>query len=143
MKIPASGMLTGRAVEEWVGRTPDSKPPAHVVERIFLRHEKLCHISGREIRATEPWHVEHVIPIWKGGENRELNLAPALVDKHKIKTAKEATERADERNLRQKTYGMKKSKYPMPGSKASGLKKRMDGTVVRRVHVFSLSRGDQ
>lgn len=31
-----------------------------------------------------------------------------------------------------KTYGLKPKGRPMPGSKASGLRKRMDGTVERR-----------
>jgi 5-methylcytosine-specific restriction enzyme A len=130
--ISAKGMWNGRTVPEWIGKTPDSKPPAHVIDRIFLRASKVCHISKREIRAGETWQVEHVIPIWKGGENRETNMAPALSKPHKLKTAREALERAEERVMRQKNYGIKKSRTPIPGSKASGLRKRMNGTVERR-----------
>ena len=128
-KITAQGMWHGRSVPEWIGKTPDSKPPAHVVDRIFLRASKVCHISCREIRPGETWQVEHIIPLWKGGENRETNMAPALTKPHKMKTAREALERAEERVKRQKTYGMKNPKRPMPGSKLSGLRKKLNGQV--------------
>ena len=96
MKIPATGMLTGRAAQEWIGKTADSVPPPIVRERIFLRAMGICHISKRKIMAGEKWQIEHRTPLWKGGENRESNMAPALVDKHKIKTSYEAVERSAE-----------------------------------------------
>lgn len=130
--IPASGMLTGRATVEWVGKTPDSVPPPHVVARIFLRHFRRCHLSGVEIRPGMNWHVEHIIPLWKGGENRESNMAPALVGMHKIKTAEEAGERAMERKKRQKAFGIKKAKRPMPGSRLSPWRRKMNGRLEKR-----------
>lgn len=96
---------TRRAVEEWVGAHPDSVPPPHVKLRIFERCDGVCHISRRKIRAGEPWDVEHMTALRDGGENRELNLAPALRDKHRLKTAQEATERANANRKKSKHFG--------------------------------------
>lgn len=86
--------MIGRSVPEWIGRTPDSKVPPHVRLRIFRAADRICHISGLRIEATDPWDLEHVIPLSMGGEHREGNLRPALRDKHKEKSAREAGERA-------------------------------------------------
>lgn len=113
-KLPTNG----RSVEEWVGKTPDSVPPAHVRLRIFERHGGICHIAKRKIMAGEAWDLEHVKPLWQAlpGENlnRESNLRPALKEKHREKTAEEATMRAKERRMREKHLGIyPKSKRPL------------------------------
>lgn len=109
---------TRREVPEWIGKTPDSKPPAHVVLRIFERAKGVCHISRRKIRGGEPWEVEHVTALadWtgEGHGNRESNMAPALKDKHREKTAREAAERADCRRVKSKFLGLTRSKRPFP-----------------------------
>ena len=97
----------GRSIPEWIGATPDAKIPDRVLLRIFLRAGGRCHITGRIIAPGEPWEAEHIIPLSMGGEHRESNLAPALVDPHRQKTAKEATDRAGARAKRQKHIGIK------------------------------------
>lgn len=89
MKIAASGALTGRAVEEWIGKTPDSKPPKYVVDRIFLRQNGRCAISGRKIMPGDKRQTDHRIRLKDGGENRESNMQIILTDKHREKTALE------------------------------------------------------
>ena len=106
----------GRAVKEWFGRTPDSKPPATVLARIFLRHNGICHISKRPIRSGEKWEAEHIKPLSMGGENRERNLAPALTEPHKEKTAAENDMREKADRIRAKHLGIyPKSKAPIRG----------------------------
>lgn len=83
-----------RTVKEWRGKTPDSKIPPRVRLRIFETHKGVCHISGRKIAAGEPWECDHIIALINGGEHREANLAPALRDKHKAKTADDVKEKA-------------------------------------------------
>lgn len=123
----------GRSVKEWIGKTPDALPPARVKMRVFLRHNGICHISGRKIQPGDVWQTEHVKALSMGGENRESNLAPALVEPHRDKTAGEAGPRAKADKIRSKHLGQHKSKYrPLPGTKASGLKRKFDGTVERR-----------
>ena len=45
--------MIGRAVEEWIGKTPDSKVPDRVKLRIWERECGRCHLSGRKILAGE------------------------------------------------------------------------------------------
>lgn len=121
-----------RSVPEWIARHDDDKIPDRVRLRVFERHNGICHLSGRPIRAGEAWDCDHVVAIINGGEHRESNLAPALKDKHREKTAEDVREKAIVYRKKAKNIGLKKAKNPMPGSKASKFKKRMDGTVVLR-----------
>jgi 5-methylcytosine-specific restriction endonuclease McrA len=105
-KIPASGHLTGRATKEWLGKNADSKPPKHVSDRIWLRHEGKCHKSGRKIRPGDKWHMDHIIALKDGGENRESNIAPILDSEHRKKTSAENTARAKEARTRRKHTGI-------------------------------------
>ncbi len=83
-----------RAVPEWIGKTPDTPAPPRVRLRVFEAHNGVCHIAKRKIAAGEPWQLEHVKAIINGGENRESNMAPALVDKHREKTAEDLAEKS-------------------------------------------------
>lgn len=83
-----------RAVPEWVGKTPDTPAPPRVRLRVFQSHGGICHIAKRKIAAGEPWQLEHVKALINGGENRESNLAPALTDKHREKTAEDLAEKS-------------------------------------------------
>jgi 5-methylcytosine-specific restriction protein A len=106
--------MTGRTVPEWIGKTPDSKVPAPVRARVFLTHGGKCHISGRTIRPGEAWELEHVKPLSMGGEHRERNLAPALIQPHREKTAQEAGVRAKADRIRLKNLGLwPKSRTPL------------------------------
>lgn len=125
--------MTGRSVAEWIGRTPDSKVPPHVRVRIFDAHDGRCHITGRKIRAGEAWELEHRKALRDGGENRESNLAPALVEPHKGKTRAERKRGAKADHARQKHLLERKTKWrAMPGGRDSTLMKKMDGSVVDR-----------
>lgn len=124
--------MTGRSRPEWVASSPDAKIPREVRARIFLRDDGVCHISKRKIRPGEAWEAEHLIPLWKGGEHRESNLAPALVDAHREKTAAEAGDRAKAKRLHAKHHGYwpeSKSKIRSRGfqpSRASHVQLRRD-----------------
>lgn len=101
----------GRSVEEWVGRTPDSKPPRHVVLRIFERYEGRCHISGTKIQVGDKWQVEHKIRLEDGGENREANMAPALDEPHKAKTKAETQRGKKADRERMAHFNIRKAPY--------------------------------
>ena len=106
----------GRSVREWIGRDNNDRPPKHVLLRILRRYNYLCHISGREIADGMRWQAEHIKPLWAGGENREANLAPALIDPHQIKSRREAAQRA---------------KADRQGIGAAGLKQRPSGLRIQ------------
>jgi 5-methylcytosine-specific restriction enzyme A len=121
-----------RSVEEWVGASDDAVPPPRVRLRVFERHGGICYLSGRKIHAGEQWELDHVRALCNGGENRESNLAPALKEAHRKKTASDVKLRAKDDRVRKKHLGIKSVSRPMPGSKASRWKKKLDGTVVER-----------
>ncbi len=125
--------MTRRAVPEWIGKTPDTPIPARVRLRVFDKFDGICHWSTRKINVGDIWHVDHVLALCNGGENRESNLAPILAGNvHAKKTYEDVKQKARSDQIRKKHLGINKPKRPMPGSRASGLKKRLDGTVVPR-----------
>jgi len=95
-----------RATPEWIGSSDDAKIPARVKLRVFERHGGRCHISGRLIRAGEAWDVDHVVALCNGGKHRESNLAPALADLHRMKTAEDVAEKATVYRKRAKHLGL-------------------------------------
>lgn len=108
--IEAAGDLHGRAVEEWIGATPDTKCPEKVALRILLRYKRRCYRTGVIIRRRNEWDLEHIIALVNGGQNRESNLAPIWRGKpHKDKTAEDVAEAAKVRSIQRKTYFKKTS----------------------------------
>ena len=123
-----------RAVEEWIGKKSDAAIPPRVKLRIFLRFNGCCQCGcGRRIVSGEPWQADHVTALINGGQHRESNLQPLLTEHHKNKTKEDVAEKSVTYRKRLKHHGLKKPKgRPIPGSKRSGLRKKMDGTVVKR-----------
>ncbi len=107
----------GRDVEEWIGSTPNAKVPDRVRDRVFFRAGGVCYLSGRKIVVPrDRWELEHVTALSMGGEHRESNMRPALVEAHKEKTAKEAGDRAKADRIRRKHTGTwPKSQAPLRG----------------------------
>lgn len=99
----------------------------------FLEHGGQCHICGQKIHVGQVWEREHVIPLAQGGSDELDNQRPAHAVCHKGKTAKDAGDTARAKRREAAYLGIKKPKArPLPGSKASGWKRKMDGTIVRR-----------
>lgn len=108
--------MTGRSVPEWIGATPDTPIPPRVRLRVFERFGGICYLSGRKIMPGDKWEVEHVKGLAFYGENRESNLAPALVAPHKEKSSRERTAQAKCDRQRAKHLGIyPKSKRPLQG----------------------------
>lgn len=101
--------------------------------KLFLAHEGRCHLCGLKIRDGERWEASHIIALELGGADDETNLAPAHHRCHRTQTAEvDIPAIAKSNRVRARAIGAHRPQRPMPGSRASGLKKRMDGTVVRR-----------
>ncbi len=103
-----------RAVEEWIGKTPDTKVPTRVRLRVFEKYNGRCYLSGRKIGPADKWDLEDIIALINGGENRESNKAPALKEFHKVKTAKDVAEKSKVARIRAKHLGLHKSSRPFP-----------------------------
>jgi 5-methylcytosine-specific restriction protein A len=109
-----------RTVPEWKGKTDDAKVPPHVRARIFKRDEGRCHISKRKIMPADAWDLDHIVALCNGGSHRESNLAPALRDKHKAKTAIDRRIKAKDDRVRKKHLGVKKRRKTIPGRRFNG-----------------------
>lgn len=120
-----------RSVEEWMGKTDDDAIPPRVRLRVFARHNGICHLSGRRIAAGDAWDLDHVVALANGGEHRESNLAPALRDKHRKKTAQDVAEKAKVAKVRKRHLGIRK-RSSFACSRDSRWKKKIDGSVVLR-----------
>src|SRR5437660_276337 len=113
----ARGRLSSmRSIDEWIGKTDDAAIPPRVRLRVYNRHGGICHLSGRRIRAGEAWDIDHMVALSNGGEHRELNLAPALRDKHREKTAADVAEKARNYRKAAKHLGIRKTSR-FPGSR--------------------------
>ena len=122
-----------RSVPEWIGDHDDQPPPDRVRLRVLTAFGKRCGACGLPITGRA-WTCDHIRALINGGENRESNLQP-IGNKCclKIKNQADVAEKS-------RTYKTQKSHYlprkpkgrPMPGTKASGWKRKLDGSVVRR-----------
>lgn len=100
--------------------------------RVFESAGGLCHLCGQRIQAGQTWEVEHVRALGLLGTDDDSNLAPAHKSCHAPKTADDVARMAKAFRQRVRHIGARQSRNPMPGSKGSKWKKRMDGTVVLR-----------
>lgn len=121
-----------RSVPEWIGKSDDSQPPPRVKLRVYERHNGLCHITGLPIRPGDPWECDHIVALINNGENRESNLAPALLWAHQEKTDEDMAIKSKTASIRKRHLGITKPKRGFLTNKNGPFKKKMDGTIERR-----------
>jgi len=95
-------------VKEWIGHDDDARPPFQVRLRINDRSHGCCAKCDHKIAPGEIRVIDHIKPIWLGGENRESNMQLLCEACHDFKTKREATERAKIYRVRTKHLGIKK-----------------------------------
>lgn len=102
--------------------------------QLFVDRGGVCCVCKGKIHVAEKWIVEHLDPLSRTGTNDLSNLDVAHEKCARSKTSKEATERSKIRSVATKHFGAGKKRKgaPMPGSRDSKWKRRLDGTVVRR-----------
>lgn len=123
-----------RSTKEWIATNDDQRVPDRVKLRVFLRFDGRCQCGcNRTIRSGEAWRLDHKVALILGGSHRETNFQPILTEHDKAKVRGEVREKSKTYSRRKRHYGIRKAKgLPMPGTKASGWKKKFDGTVKRR-----------
>lgn len=101
--------------------------------RVFLRYDGKCQCGcRRRIRSGEKWDADHAVALCNGGEHRENNLRPLLREHHKSKTREDLAIKSRTYKSRKRNLGIRKARWrPMPGTRASGIRKRMDGSIER------------
>lgn len=121
-----------RSVEEWVGASADSAIPDRVKSRILSRQMDNCDGCGRALGLKLKAEFDHRPALINGGQNRESMIVAVCHECHGGRTQADVAEKAIVYRQRIKHLGIKKSSRPMPGSKASKFKRKMDGSVVLR-----------
>lgn len=128
--------MTGRSVPEWVGATPDSRPPDRVILRLFTAQNGRCATCTRKIGVGgEEYDADHRVALANGGENRESNLS--LVCRktcHREKTAQDVAEKSAVYRKRKKHVAGRKKRSSFATSRDGKWKQRVDRTVERRDH---------
>ena len=123
-----------RPVPEWIGKTDTTAPPPRVKLRIIDRQGGLCAACDRKLgMAGETVEFDHIVALILGGENRETNLQALCGMCHGAKTRQDVAQKAQDAKRKASRYGVKAApRNPIPGSKASRWKRKMDGTVIPR-----------
>lgn len=123
-----------RSTDEWRGKTDDTAIPPRVKERIARAACDHCVKCDRKVGEKLRPEFDHVTPLILGGQNRESNIQLLCHECHGAKTKLDVKLKAKVARVHTKlSLGIRANKgRPMPGSRASGLRKRMDGTVERR-----------
>ena len=94
-------------------------------------HGGVCVTCGIKIDGTkERWFVEHIRALELGGADDDSNIGPAHFIRCKAeKDADDHHMAARAKRRKRLQLGIKSHARPIPGSRASGVRKRMDGTV--------------
>jgi 5-methylcytosine-specific restriction enzyme A len=99
---------------------------------VFRDAGGICHLCSRRIAPGEAWEIEHVQALALRGADDPTNWRPAHADCHAVKS-KDDVRMIRKADRQAKAHaGIKRSSRPLLGSKASGWRKKMDGSVERR-----------
>lgn len=112
-----------------------SEFPVSVRKAAWARANGVCECGcGRSFtdHPKERPHYDHVLPDVLGGVNDLENCECIRVDCHQLKTyGKDMPQIIKARRGQKDRRGLKAAKSKLPGSKGSGLRKKMNGEVVR------------
>lgn len=121
---------------EDVGTTP--RKPLTPTQRLklFESFGGRCVLCDRKIEAGERWIDEHLRALGLGGSNAAENRGPAhkaCADAKTFGKDGDLARIAKAKRVKMRHLGIRQSKGPpLPGSKDSPWKRKMDGTLVRR-----------
>lgn len=111
---------------------PRREFPKPVKRDAFLRANGACEACGLKLQ-TGRIHYDHIIADALGGEPTLENCACICTACHAVKTrTQDVPTIAKSNRIRDAHRGITRTKRPMPGSRASGWKRKLNGTVERR-----------
>ena len=101
---------------------------------LFLKRKGICSDCTRKIEAGNAWDIDHILPLAMGGTNATENLQILCRPCHRSKTTQSDIPRiAKTKRLKARHLGARApSARPIPGSRRSPWKRKLDGSVVRR-----------
>lgn len=80
-------------------------------EKIIAGQRGICKRANCEAPATD---VDHILPLWIGGTNRDDNLEGLCVEHHKAKTSLEARIRGKCNRIVARDTGTRRERRPIP-----------------------------
>lgn len=99
----------------------------------LLEYNGKCADCGCKVGGANGTEWDHIIALALGGLDAMENLQPLCKACHKAKTAGDIKAIRKSERQRQRTAGIsRQSRNPIPGSKDSGWKRKIDGRAVRR-----------
>lgn len=98
---------------------------------IWERERGLCMLCGCRLTPGN-FIYEHVRALELGGTDTDDNIRLTCLPCAGEKTRDDHRRTAKAKRVKVKHLGLKKSKNPLPGSKGSRWRKKMDGSVVKR-----------
>ncbi|MBW8617301.1 MAG: HNH endonuclease [Hyphomicrobiales bacterium] len=101
---------------------------------LFLKRQGTCAACSQKINAGKAWDIDHILPLAMGGTNDPNNLQILCKACHRAKTSRSDIPRiAKTKRMKARHLGAHApSRRPIPGSRQSPWKRKMDGSVVRR-----------
>lgn len=104
--------------------------------RVFLARDGICSQCSRKLSVGDDWIVEHVLALECGGTNDWANLLITCMWCKPSKDAADHKQAGKQRQSATKHFLPKSEKHtktrPMPGTKRSGWKHKINGDWVRR-----------
>ena len=127
-----------------VGTTPRGRLTARQRLQAWERTGGACVICGTPIDGLrQRWIVEHLQALELGGADAPDNLGPAHESCGRAKTRDDHARAAHAKRCKARHLGVRTSQRPMPGSRSSPVKRKLDGSVVaRRTRPFGPSHDD-
>jgi 5-methylcytosine-specific restriction enzyme A len=101
--------------------------------KLFAARGGVCHICAGKIATGDAWDLSHPHPLAMGGDDEPDNHDIAHRKCHRVVTTEQdipAIAKAKRREARH--IGAHRSARPMPGSRASNFKRKLNGTVEKR-----------
>ena len=101
---------------------------------LFLKRKGTCAACSQKIDAGKAWDIDHILPLALGGTNAPDNLQILCRPCHRSKTSHSDIPRiAKTKRLKAHHLGARApSRRPIPGSRRSPWKRKMDGSVLKR-----------
>lgn len=101
-------------------------------ERRLDEFNRCCALCGIKTGGAAGLEWDHVLPLKMGGDDELANLQPLCRGCHKTKTKRDQGHIAKAKRMQRRSAGIKRTaKRLIPGSKGSGLRKRMNGETIR------------
>lgn len=105
--------------------------PVSVKKAAAARANGFCDICKLPIQGRPEF--DHILPDGLGGKPEQSNCAVLCRKCHRAKTKRDNARMSKADRIKSKNNGTRftRTSQPMPGTRASGIRKRMNGTVER------------